>query len=51
MRSFIVIIQKGHDHLVDIFLVDWCEVSWSQHQQPSDPTSLKSTSLWAEYDH
>ena len=47
VRSFIVIIQRGHDQLVDILLMDWYEVSRSQHQQPSDPTAMKSTA-WGQ---
>ena len=44
MRSFIAIVQRGCDPLVDILLiVHGEEVGGSQHHQPS------GSSLWAAY--
>ena len=45
VRSFIVIVQRGCDQLVDVLLGVGSEVS----RQPSGPTGLRSTSSWAAY--
>ena len=45
VRSFIVAVETVCDQLVNILLGVGGEVSW----QPSGPTGLPSTSLWAVY--
>ena len=49
LRSFIVIVQRGSDWLSRIFFWWGGGEVRSLHHQPSGPTGLGSTSLWAAY--
>ena len=48
-RSFIAVVQRGHDQLMDILLIGWRWGNWESAS--SIPTNLTSKCLWAEYSY